>query len=557
MEESAYDTILQKLPSHEIYDAFNKEVTDTQYNSLCNIFNSVKDDYKNKTIDLCKKFARNLENLSKISTSGNKYDSCSHYVYWVYDEIRKLFKKEASTDDVATIIKNFNILNTSFITKYAVFNCNYYFLYNDLSELDNKREEKYLHDYFKNYSSIKSSANCKSVGIDDYKKYLKAVTDIYEREKKNCCFHGISLCQSYFLNCSDNLDPSKLIYALESTSADCRKLDNISNTETEKEKLDSREFEEFLKSINFTSCPGLVSDEPSTSTRISTSGDGISSESNIKTHSCSLLGANIKPSITVNADIGQKKLKQSVDHSSRGHISPLGGDLANNDSGRRRNEGFSSNSEKKINVFQEKNGKNVDLRWKLDEKGNLRCPSDKPGEDKTGLCMYMEKLVNQDILVRLEEYGGYRLNKGKKWPTKSLKIALKSDRIGQLAIINSQGLRNPKHLQALKAHQGLISNIKNPNYQELPRNYSESNILQNAFVRVSIVGSLVMGIIFAFFLYFKFTPFGSYVGKIKKRKNRHRHNLAVLHTQGLSKRFIKRTYRHSNRRRFSVVNIEE
>ncbi|KAI4833755.1 PIR protein [Plasmodium brasilianum] len=544
MEEIDYDKILQKLPSHKIYDAFNKEVTDTQYNSLCNIFNSVKDDYKNKTIDLCKKFARNLENLSKISTSGNKYDSCSHYVYWVYEEIRKLFKKEASTDDVKTIIKNFNKLNTFLISKYAVFNCNYYFFYNDLLELDNKREEKYLHDYFKNYSSIKSSANCKSVGIDDYKKYLNVVRDVYKRKKNNCCFNGISLCQSYFLNCSDNLDPSKLIYTLESTSADCKKLENISNTETEKEKLDSREFEEFLKSINFTSCPGLVSDEPSTSTRISTSGNGISSESNIKTHSCSLLGANIKPYITVTADIGKEKLEQSEGISSRGHISTLGGDLANTDSGTRSNEEFSSNSERNINVFPGKNGKNVDLRWKLDEKGKLRCPSDKPGEDKTGLCMYVEKLVNQDILVRLEESGGYRLNKGKKWPAQSLKIVLKNDKIGQLAIINSQELRNPKHLQALKAHQAVTTNIKNPNYHALPRNYSESIILQNAFVRASIVASL-------------FTPFGSYVGKIKKKKNRHRYNLAALHTQGLSKRFIKRTYRHSNRRRFSVVYIEE
>ncbi|KAI4840597.1 hypothetical protein MKS88_000830 [Plasmodium brasilianum] len=86
----------------------------------------------------------------------------------------------------------------------------------------------------------------------------------------------------------------------------------------------------------------------------------------------------------------------------------------------------------------------------------------------------------------------------------------------------------------------------------------EKSVIYNSYVfRIMVVGALVMGIIFVFLLYFKFTPFGSRIGKIRKRKKRYRTNFAELNTKRSPRRFIKRTYRHSNRRRFSVVNIEQ
>ncbi|SBT01727.1 PIR Superfamily Protein [Plasmodium malariae] len=192
------------------------------------------------------------------------------------------------------------------------------------------------------------------------------------------------------------------------------------------------------------------------------------------------------------------------------------------------------------------------IRWNFG-KGTLTCQSNASENDDYGLCEYMEELVEDGFFIKEKVSGGYRFKKGKIWDPKHLVRIGKTKRRLKSSSSSFRDLGNSQIIM-LKKDMQTYSHI--PNRQIYSGNYVEYNILRNVFVRISIVVSLVMGFIFIFFLYLKFTPFGSCLGKIKKRKKRYSTNFTVLNQERLQKRFIKRTYRNSSRRRFSVVNVE-
>ncbi|SBT85820.1 PIR protein [Plasmodium malariae] len=516
--------ILKQLPSYALYNKFNSEIKEVKYNNACKILDSVTSEYKDNCINLCKKVARNLENLPKKDKSWSYENRCSHYKYWLYEEIRKFFKDDAKPNDVEVVIKEFLRVQPLLTTDYEILNCDYKFSQKNLQELETKIEEKYMFDYFTNYEHIKAKETCVNVEIEKYKKYLNFILQLYNRKKGVCCVGKISKCPNYLLNCDNEFNPSKLLSKLGSSyDGNCNGLKSFTENKTSEKELESSDFEpDFLETFHFTNCninnisPNLQCAfiQASGMTRRNQSSVGSSEQGN--DDKLSLENKEFESRIKSEALVQHEEIRKRV--------------------------GFEDQDKKNLLPLRKK-GTDVDLRWKLGKDGTLHCPAEKSGEDTSGLCKYIEQLVGKGILVKIKNTGGYRLAEGKSWPTSELKIYVKKESQRQSMEMNTQKYIISELENVLKANQEGSSVTKKYNGKAFLGKEEETNILQNTFFRVVTVTVL-------------FTPFGTYLGKTRKRKKRYRTNFSELSTQRLPRRFIKRTYRNSERRRFSVVNVE-
>ncbi|SBS92916.1 PIR Superfamily Protein [Plasmodium malariae] len=537
MEDYEYDEILQKLPSHKIYNELNNVDNNVVISSVCK-----REDYKecgdmDTCLNICKKIEKNLKYLSEIRKLEVYYNRCSHYMYWVYKEIWNLFKSNSNPNNVEAVITEFLNLQSSLTRDYGILNCHYNFSKKSLEVLKTKNEEKYLFDYFTNFEYIRTKETCDKVDIDKYIKYLNFIRDLYNG-KKDCCVKNISKCPNYFLNCGNELDPSKLLSELHSEKEkNCGRLKSIISN-TSEEKPDSTPFsEEFMESIYITRCPILSSGE---------------SSSNNSGVLCNLSRTYMNPRRSVN-ETGKtvQEIRENISPEAQVEISSTSLSEAPSEKNKKQ-EGDSITEKINLISFDEKPDKA--FRWNFG-KGKLSCSPKKPENDEYGTCKYMEELVKDGYFVKAEDSEGYKFKRGPLWNPKYLVNISRNKRQEKLGKIRSLHLRHSRRLEAIIHKKTEISDARNSNGYVVPEN-NRKYILQNTFFRISIVVAAVMGIIFVFYLYFKFTPFGSHIGKIKKRKKRYRTNFAELNTERIPRRFIKRTYRNSERRRFSVVNIE-
>ncbi|SBT27881.1 PIR Superfamily Protein, partial [Plasmodium malariae] len=221
----------------------------------CTEFKGINSPHKEKYVTLCKKVSKLLDIVFKKESSKNYEDYCSHYKYWVYQEIRKLFNESSSNNDIAEVIKKFIKLQITIFNNHQKYGCSFGFGTKDFTELNYKIEEKYLYDYFKNYNTIKSSDTCSKVNNDKYKKYLKSIVKVYNDLKKYCCLSEDWVCSHYFLSCKDEFDPSKLLSSLGSEEkGNCDGLKTITAVFNDKIS-DSETFSsDFLKSLNYGAC---------------------------------------------------------------------------------------------------------------------------------------------------------------------------------------------------------------------------------------------------------------------------------------------------------------
>ncbi|SBS94661.1 PIR Superfamily Protein [Plasmodium malariae] len=525
MEQINYEEILKHLPSNKIYKEFKSEISEVDNNFNCDKFESVKTEYKVNCINLCKKVARNLKKIPEEDKLWSYNHRCLHYIYWVYEEIWKLFEKSSPEEDVKAVVNEFRNLQTSLTEDYWILNCNYDFDDEALNGLNNKKDEKYLYDYFVNHEFIKSKNFCNSVENDKYKKYLNGIKGLYNQKKKNCCDKKVSKCPNYFLNCADEFDPNKLLNELDSMEkGGCNGLKDITS-ETTKNEPDSMEFDQdFMNSFYFTGCR-ILSNE-----RSSTNNGGMP---------CNLFRANVNVSRSITADGGntQQDISDSSSREVQMIISSEYSEIFQPQ--KSRNQFRVSDPVKKNNMLSEENTDN-NVRWNFG-KGTLTCQSNASENDDYGLCAYMEELVEEGFFIREKDTGGYKFKKGKNWNPKYLVNIAKTKRRSKSF---SSRIRDLGHSHVIKLTNAMQPDILNPNRQMNSGSYEEYNILSNTFVRISTIVAL-------------FTPFGSCLGKVKKRKKRFRTNFDLLNTERLPRRFIKRTYRHSYRRRFSVINVEQ
>ncbi|KAI4833886.1 PIR protein [Plasmodium brasilianum] len=501
IEDSDYDEILKESSPYKIYEELNKQVENVTDGQYCSEFEAIKSSQKDNYVTLCKKVSKLLDFVFKKESVENYKDYCLHYKYWVYHELRKLFKNDKQSNDITEVINKFNKLQTTIFSKYEKRGCSFGFVTKDYNELNYKIEEKFLYDYFKNYNTIKSSNQCNNVGGSKYRAYLEAVKELYNVEYNSCCLTGLTECPHYILTCDDKFDPSKLLSALGSRGSErCDGLNGIT-ANFDEEKLNSVITDpEFLNSITYGTCYYLDNGEH-TSSEMRRQHCNLLAASVMLTRSAPTAGndgsrASVSGSSSGSA-ISESTADQTGGDPSKGH--ELQGQLDAN--GKERD---SDRAEVKKAVSPMKDASD-NFRWKIAATGKLKCSSKNKKKAELAMCNFMEELIEGSHAKKIEGTEKYTLDIKNRWTTEDLKV-----------------------------------------YRERIRKRStyESNILNNIFVRISTGVTL-------------FTPFGSRLRRHRKRKQRYRLDFTDLSTRKRPRRFLKRTYRHSDRRRFNVVNIED
>ncbi|SBT00433.1 PIR Superfamily Protein [Plasmodium malariae] len=499
MEDIDYDAVLKESYPYKIYEELNKQVKNVENEEKCNAFNDIASPHKDTYVTLCNKVSKLLDFVFKKDTSENFKEYCSHYRNWVYQEIWNLFKEGTSNDDIEGVINKFNKLQIDLFTKHRKRNCSFGFDIKNLQGLKYNIEEKYLYDYFKNYNTIKSSETCNKCNNGKYREYLKSISDIYNNVKEYCCSYGTSVCDNYFLTCKNEFDPSELLSALLSKGSDsCNGLNRIT-ANFDEETLNSKVSEpEILSSITYGTCFNLKNGR-------------LTSDTKIHPH-CSLFATSVTLTRSVpTAEYGGTIVTDSGSHPGSTNLESRS-NQAEVDASRRGQpdakgkKGDFGESAVKIEAVPPAKNAAGPIRWKFDERGTLQCPSKSRNKYEELLCEYMDVLVEGNFATKIDRTGKYKVHIGRSWNESDLK----------------------QYRVAVRKR----------------RSANESNILNNIFVRISTGVTL-------------FTPFGSRLRRHRKRKQRYRFDFTDLYTRKRPRRFLKRTYRHSDRRRFNVVNIED
>ncbi|SBS94872.1 PIR Superfamily Protein [Plasmodium ovale curtisi] len=211
--------ILKDEPSYELYKEFDKDITDNETDEHCNEHFKEESTYKNKSIEICTKIVNNFKKLYDFKSTIKSSERCLYYKNWVYSTIQKMIITN-SYNNVWNIIDRFMSLQNKNIkvngeTKKF---CHYYFIFNDIIELNIKLEEKYLHDYFRYYSTLENKIVHDKDNKEKFRNYLTNISKLYERHKIgwNCCdvSYGVDpLCRHYF-KCEEEYSPSDLLKIL-------------------------------------------------------------------------------------------------------------------------------------------------------------------------------------------------------------------------------------------------------------------------------------------------------------------------------------------------------
>ncbi|SCO65541.1 VIR protein [Plasmodium vivax] len=296
--KSDYEDVLKELPSSTLYNSFNNNGTSTYNVTRCDTLNKDKAQIK----DICKQIVINLNELPKKTSTDFKShkDHCLHLNFWIYKKLDEIYKNETQRlldiPEVYRLLKADSNVNNDLIKKdfdnnyyskvteilppkknitkveYSLLNNKTYNKYEnvtipltpvttgtagssdqspgisekpfnivvhkDLSKynpcifnIDCKffecREMKHLYEYFKNYNEIKTKIKCEKGEDNKYITYLSYISSLYNKhiEEEGCCSWSAEMCPDYFLECDEAYDPQKLITAINSAEkSECTKL---------------------------------------------------------------------------------------------------------------------------------------------------------------------------------------------------------------------------------------------------------------------------------------------------------------------------------------------
>ncbi|SBT33393.1 PIR Superfamily Protein [Plasmodium ovale wallikeri] len=219
------DDVLGDTPSYKLYKIFDEDADNSSGKECSEKYFTGQITYKDKCISICKKIRKNFDKLYDTKNPIKGDNPCLHYKNWVYREIWDVITTNDYYKYTGEIISKFlklqeekNVINGN--NKDI---CYYYFIFKDFIELNAKKEEKDLHDYFKNYYNIEEKISTVTNDTKKYKDYLEYIYKLYIRHKIgwNCCHEsGVDpLCTHYF-KCEEEYNPKDLLDMLNGTSKD-------------------------------------------------------------------------------------------------------------------------------------------------------------------------------------------------------------------------------------------------------------------------------------------------------------------------------------------------
>ncbi|CAI7722529.1 PIR protein [Plasmodium vivax] len=234
--EEKWEGVLKELPSSKIYAKFNNDTGVKDYTCIhYKICEEIKNNYDGLE-NFCKKFEKSLNDISKpkVTTAagsaneeggthgpagkdkpeeiGNFKDNCLLLKYWVFDEINKMKNNKGTNVNIIPVIDKLDHIQYYLNKKNNKNVChNNYYEYTNYS-----KEEKMLYEYFKDFDAIKNYINSVKKEEKTFREYINKIIEIYKKKKdeNHCCHKNYDLCYSYF-QCDPKYDPSNLLLLLD------------------------------------------------------------------------------------------------------------------------------------------------------------------------------------------------------------------------------------------------------------------------------------------------------------------------------------------------------
>ncbi|VUZ99669.1 PIR protein [Plasmodium vivax] len=502
-EDDLWDKILEKSPSHNVYKELNSDVKGNNYDSCCKIFNKSEKNEDNESYKLCRKIARNADYLYDISNTRDYSSRCSHYRHWVYENIEKIIKKTEESDKSAVASKFLDVRNCIMLT-YRAYNCLFDFKKDELSKLDNKLEEKHLYDYFNNLDTIKIDKTCEHVRIDKYKQYLTHISKIYRKHNSeyHCCNGSWQdNCFSYF-KCNNDFDPEKLLNKLKNRGTEsCNKLEKEKKPKPSGISTTSQGEESDIMSTFYTGrCKDIREGRLICSLRQASYISPKVPYKPLKYITDVKYGQNkmnippyAKPSNVTDPSQANERTLQSINTGSMVSklktVEPLKAKPGKDERTHSLNPVIPNIQNEHSQTVEFKEG----FKWKFGQ-GTLSCPPGNSNEDTHNLCGYLRELKKKHKYIKNTYQGNADVINN---------LLSQSENIYNVNTIEKTDQRDITMHSNSDAITHMFSNMYSPSNA-----VHEEHILNSNYVRIAIVAVLTLGIIFLFFIYYKFTPLG-------------------------------------------------
>ncbi|VUZ93215.1 PIR protein [Plasmodium vivax] len=471
-------------PSYGIYEELNNEVVESaQVKSGIQVdikhcadkFNS--ESAKSDEHKLCEKFERNLRKISKMEDKGIRKDKCLHFIYWIYEEARKIINKGNQKFTNADFISKFRDVQTKIYEEgKKEYYCKIYFD----DTLDKWKEQKVLHDYFRNYDKInlkESSDRGKCQKYNQYIDFIRKMYDKHAKQEKECCkdyhIHYWDHCD--YFKCHDIYNPNKIILKR-----------NCGN----KQASADPEAEGFAKSIKEVDS-NIFLLENSMIVKPAKCVKTYNATKHHEGYSCLLPEyPEQKKTNTTNRDSPKKvdlgKYISVIDMSSYKNVS----EIKIEDSKNQYN--FDRPTSEMMTLFNEVPR---DVRKAYRKRKHLECSYDKNG--KTILCKIPDNPIPEE----------------------------------------------PERIPIITTVKGSIYD------SDLGM---EADVLENNYTRIAVVFILALGALLIFFIYYKFTPFGSWI-RNRRRGKKNVEETYIKHKQRLPYREFEHEEVPTQRKRIRVA----
>ncbi|SBT55426.1 PIR Superfamily Protein [Plasmodium ovale wallikeri] len=218
------DELLAESPAYKIYKEFNDITAVHDHdNHFQETLQLVSNDSNIK--NLIGKLVGNLTtNPNIIKVHRNKKEYCAHLHFWLCDQILKNNGTYNKGDTELMEIIN-SIFNgwRNFIRTSSTANCSC--RYSSKATLENWREGKIFHDYFKNFEYINTNYSPNNKKCQEYHKYVEHINQYFVKYKSRChndimapCTYDNDLINIYNPNdklskvtCNDQSSSSKLM----------------------------------------------------------------------------------------------------------------------------------------------------------------------------------------------------------------------------------------------------------------------------------------------------------------------------------------------------------
>ncbi|SCA83640.1 VIR protein, partial [Plasmodium vivax] len=396
------DKILEKSFSYNIYQIFNSDVKEKNFETCCNKFTKLANGKESDKYTLCRKIARNADYLFDNMNTIEYSTLCFHYRHWLYQNLRKIIEKDTDGETKQSIATKFLDAKNCIMYTYRLYNCLFDLKKDELDDLKKKIEEKYLYDYFSNYNSIQTYETCEHVTLDKYEKYLTNITSLYEEHKKKyeCCDGSwLSDCYNYF-KCDDNLNPHKLLLKLKNeANGRCNYLEKKNQHSESDTTISSQKVEQDIMSTFYTGpCKNIGEDRLICSLRKASN-----KSPKIPMHRTKYMTTIVydpnnmkfpphsRPSNMTETAVNSNNRISSVSvgsHVSNKHIEAK---VTISSDRTQQNKPVTPESSKTENKHLQTVEVQGGFKWKIGH-GNISCARNNPNADKYNLCGYVQRL---------------------------------------------------------------------------------------------------------------------------------------------------------------------